>query len=432
MNEYNQSRADRPFRVAEILIGIVIVALLIALVSGSVGSAFGSREDMEKEFAKLAEQAVVHAVDHMEYQAGDTYHITVDGDTDTDLLAASHALLETVSIYATFSVRQGRQVTTVTYCGSGVIYSLDKDRGDAYIITNYHVIYNGDAVDGHYISDDISLFLYGKESMESYAIDASFVGGSPKYDIAVLKVSGSSVLRSSAASAVSFADSDDVSILDTAVAVGNPEGAGLSATVGYINVDSENIYMQDVTDATVTVPMRVMRIDTAVNSGNSGGGLFNVDGELIGIVNAKSGDTAVENIGYAIPSNVVKNLTENILYYCDGKSAERVYRCILGITVGVASSEAISDTESGKLHIKETVHVAEVTSGTLADGKIQAGDIIKEIRVGNTAKTVERTFHVVDTMLNARVGDTVTFVILRGQTQIEVDILISASALTEY
>ncbi len=431
MNEYNQNRGDRSFRAAEVLIGIVIVALLVALVSGTVGSELNLTEDMQKELAKLAEETVVHAVDHMEYQAGDTYHLTVDGEGG-ELLAASHSLLETVSVYADFTVREGRHVTEVTYCGAGVIYSLDKDRGDAYIITNYHVIYNGDAVDGHYVSNNISLYLYGKESMEDYAIDAEFVGGSPKYDIALLKVSGSSVLRSSAAAEVIFADSDDVSILDTAIAIGNPEGAGLSATVGYINVDSENIYMQDVTDLNITVPMRVMRIDTAVNGGNSGGGLFNAKGELIGIVNAKSGDTAVENIGYAIPSNIVKNLAENILYYCDGKPEDRVHRCLLGITVGIASSEAVCDTDTGKIHIKESVHVSSVQDDAIADGKIQVGDVIKEIRVGGVTKKIERTFHVVDTMLNARVGDTVTFVVLRGGAEVSVQITITEDALTEY
>ena len=170
-------------------------------------------------------------------------------------------------------------------------------------------------------SEDIKLYLYGMEmktsDKKSYAITAEYLGGSMMYDIAVLKVTGDENLIASPARAVDIADSNDVTILDTAIAIGNPGGDGLSATVGYINVDSEDITVVFETGAnsSAEVDLRVMRTDAAVNSGNSGGGLFNDKGELIGIVNAKSGNTSEENIGYAIPSNVAIAIADNAIDY---------------------------------------------------------------------------------------------------------------------
>ncbi len=428
MNEQKQARIDRRLRLLEILVGVVIIGLLIALLSGN---GVVRREQLQDDLAKLADEAVVHAVEHMTYEAGDTYQFTVQGD-GTDLRAATQGLFSSVSIYAGFTVRDGRFTDMVYSGGAGVIYSMDKDRGDAYILTNYHVVYYGEALDDDGISDAITLFLFGKEGLEAYEIPATFVGGSPYYDIAVLKVSGSAVLRESAAREAVFADSDTVSILDTAIAVGNPATGGLSATVGHINVDSENIVMPVVTDETRTVTMRVMRTDTAVNSGNSGGGLYNARGELIGIVNAKIADSEIENIGYAIPSNVVKNLADNILYYCDGTEKTSAYRTLLGITVAPSASHAAVDSTTGKAYIHESVSVASVNAGALADGHIREGDIIRGIRVGDVYREVTRTFHVVDIMLCARVGDTVVFTIERGGTEQTVTLQITASALTEY
>ena len=84
-------------------------------------------------------------------------------------------------------------------------------------------------------------------------------------------------------------------------------------------------------DGSATVSFRVMCTDTAVNSGNSGGGLYDNEGNLIGIVNAKIVDDGVENIGYAIPSNVAVSIAENIIDYCHGTDEERVQIALLGI-----------------------------------------------------------------------------------------------------
>ena len=366
---------------------------------------------------------------------GDNYDITIEGGEKLNIALASKALLSAVSIFCTFETVSysgfGQSSVNESYsAGSGVIYKLDKTRGDAYIITNHHVVYNSECNTANKISNEIQLFLYGMENSE-YAIPATYVGGSMQYDLAVLKVSASRILTESNAIPAVFSDSNEVSVLDTAIAVGNPEGGGISATVGYVNVDSEYVKLNfTVPTGQREVELRVMRVDTPVNSGNSGGGLFNSSGELIGIVNAKMTDS--ENIGYAIPSNVVKYVADNILYYCDGKSEEAPYRCLVGITVMAGKSYSHYDTATGKVYKLEDVTVKEVSAGSIASGVLMAGDVIKSITVDGTEYKVNRIFHVVDSMLNARVGSVVRVKVLRNGAELELTMHIMSSSLTKW
>ena len=348
-------------------------------------------------------------------QGGPNYDIDINSNSNANLLAASKALLSSVSI------------TTSTSAGSGVIYKIDKEKGDAYVITNYHVVY-----DNGTINSDINVYLYGMEAAD-YAIPATYVGGSMNYDIAVLKVKESTVLMMSNAVAVSVADSNDVAILDTAIAIGNPEAQGISATVGCVNVDSETITIVFQTYNRVQrVTIRVMRTDAAVNSGNSGGGLFNDKGELIGIVNAKDADSSTDNIGYAIPSNVAKAIADNILYYCDGVTKYSVYRCMLGVTVGIKELYTEYDVESGKIYKRETVILSDVSEEGAANGILKVGDVINSITIDGVKHEVRRTYHVVDSMLYARVGSSVVINVTRDGTTRDITIPIVESMLTEY
>lgn len=248
------------------------------------------------------------------------------------------------------------------------------------------------------------------------------------YDLAVLKINGSRILAESNAMAVTFADSDGVNVLDKAVAIGNPENLGISATLGRINVESEYITMEGADGAT-TIKIRVMRMDTAVNSGNSGGGLFNSRGELIGIVNAKLNNT--DNMSYAIPSNFVKSVAENILYYCDETELEGVYRCYLGITVTATKLYTVYDEESGVVRKKEEVSVAVIDNEGLVKNDILVGDVINSITIDGVEYTVDKVHVVIDSMLNARVGSTVILNVTRDQETFDVKIVINEKSLTQ-
>ena len=370
----------------------------------------------------------------------DVNNITVNSSEPSSLIAASKGVLSSVSVYSTFTVKtyvgfgpiRDWGTTETKAAGSGVIFRMseaDKISGDAYVITNFHVVYNAEATSKNHIADKIELFLYGMEK-DKYAIPAEYVGGSMMYDIAVLKVNASDVLRKSNAMEATFADSDEVTILETAIAIGNPEASGISATVGHINVDSEYVEMVLPDEQTVS-KMRLMRIDTAVNGGNSGGGLFNERGEVIGIVNAKITSSTIDNIGYAIPSNIARLVAENVIDY-ESTGDECAKRATVGITLASEpDSYTYYDQQTGKVHIIEKVVIADVTNNSFAQGKLQVGDEILMLQIGdNDAHSVTRYYNVVERMLGARVGDTVVFTILRGGEQMEVSFTITEDYLS--
>lgn len=422
-----------------LLLGVSLTLGVLSMAScGALGRLFNSGEKTysEEELEKIV-SGVLAERDTTNF---DVNQITIQANGNTDLLAASKALLSAVSVRSTFEVRAlsgfgsfTQMITTEkTGGGAGVLFRMseaDKVKGDAYFITNYHVVYNAASTSQNKIAKSIKVYLYGMEQ-ERYAMDAEFVGGSMLYDIAVLKVSDSSVLRSAAVMEADFANSDDVTVLETAIAIGNPALGGISATVGHINVDSEYVVMT-LADDQSEARMRLMRIDTAVNAGNSGGGLFNDRGQLIGIVNAKIVSSNIDNIGYAIPSNVARAVAESVLYYCDGKENESISRCLIGITLAdEPESGTYFDTESGKVHIVQRVTVESVDKGSLADGKIVAGDVLKSITVAGTTYKVTRNYNIIETMLSARVGDTVVIELERNGAPMEVEIVITEAALT--
>ena len=392
-----------------------------------------TREEVEQMISGIEENVTVNS--------GDSYDITINSQYDKSLLAASRGLLSAVSINCVFDVtvsyssgfgRPAQTYTTQkTSAGSGVIYQLDKDLGSAYIITNYHVVYCNGADTSDDISDDIKVYLYGKEYVD-YAIPATYVGGSMNYDIAVLKVTNNDVLRESNAIAATFADSNKISVLDTAIAIGNPEGRGISATIGAVNIESEELEMTSI-DGKGVMSLRVMRTDAAVNGGNSGGGLFNDSGEVIGIVNAKLADSDIDNIGYAIPSNVARYAADNIIYY-DNQDAsnDSVYRLIIGVNVTISDSFAELDSETGRVNITETVIVGSVVEGGIADGVLQADDVIKALTIDGVRYEILRTYNVIDVMLGARIGSNVVFTIERDGQVLDVTMDTANAQLTKY
>ena len=424
----------RTFRCAAIAM-LTLCAILFtsscAIISGS-----NSQGDTEEYMTKDEVNRLIAGIQqNVTVEGGDSYNVTINSDGSKNLLAASKALLSAVSISCTFKVTTsgyfGVSTSKKETAGSGVIYKLDKNTGDAYVITNYHVVYYKGADTEDDICDDIKLYLYGQE-YDQYAIYAEYIGGSKNYDIAVLKVKGSDVLKASNAVAVELADSDDVCVLDTAIAIGNPAAIGISATVGSVNVDSEDLTMTSI-DGTGRTTLRVMRIDAAVNGGNSGGCLFNDDGKLIGIVNAKITDSSIDNIGYAIPSNVARNVAENIIYYDkENPDNDCVYRILIGVSVGIAAARTEYDTETGKVHKIEEVKVESVSLGSLSEGKIQVGDIIESVTIDGVEYKIQRTHNVIDVMLNARANSSVSLKIKRGTETITVSFDLTNASLTAY
>ena len=405
--------------------GIIAVALIIISTLLFTGCNYDASSKVTGATLNEKGELVINYADGKTEILDDKSEDSNSAEGTNDIaLATSRGLRSSVSIFCEFV-----DDTSAYYsAGSGVILKLDKEKGNAFIVTNYHVVYSSEFKDG--ISNKINVYLYGSEYADM-GVEATYVGGSLYYDIAVLYVEGSDLIKNSCALAADVADSDNVSVGQTAIAIGNAEGLGISASSGIISIDSEYIDMVAPDDKTV-VSFRVMRIDTAVNHGNSGGGLFNARGELVGIVNAKIIDEDVENIGYAIPSTLAIAVANNIIDNCFEKDCKTAMRCLLGITVGTTSTSMVYNEDTGLVSIVETIGVVEVSESGIAHGLIKADDIMVSVTLNGVTKKITRQFHVIDLLLGARPGDVLKLTVQRGDETVTVSVEITEDCVTPY
>lgn len=364
-------------------------------------------------------------------------------DNDSNA-GADLAALSVVKIESTFTYRSGGSFgpqipRTATAQGAGVVYYLNKTGGDAYIITNYHVIYEANSVGTEtvaHVSDNINVWLFGGET-ESEKLSATFVGGVIDYDVAVLFINGgetvtesdgtvhsnASVIQNSAVRPITVGDSDELTIGDKVFAIGNPNGEGIAATQGIVSVDAEYIEMSAINNSTRNVESLEIRIDAAVNHGNSGGGLFNSRGEYIGTVNARSEEDGVTNFGYAIPSNLTIAIAHNVI---DSLSYGAL-KANLGITTEVLSSHSVYDEETGRVGIVETVAVSSATLLGASWGSLKSGDVLLSVTLGGEKREITREHQLVFLSFNLREGDIATFEVLRNGEVVTVDINFNSS-----
>ncbi len=226
--------------------------------------------------------------------------------------------------------------------GSGVI--IDAKKG--HVVTNYHVI-NG--------ADSIRVKLHdGRE------YDAELIGGDKMSDIALLKLEEAKNLTQ-----IQVADSDKIRVGDFSVAIGNPFGLGQTVTSGIVSaLGRSGLNIENFEN--------FIQTDAAINSGNSGGALVNLNGELIGINTAILGPNGGNiGIGFAIPSNMMKNLTEQILEFGEVK------RGMLGVQGGEVTSEL---AEALGYESSKGAFISQVVQDSAADkAGLKAGDIIVSI-----------------------------------------------------
>ena len=341
----------------------------------------------------------------------------------------SKAAYGTVLVVSNFT-KSGASSEKYASAGSGIIYKLDKEKGNAYVVTNYHVVYDSGASTSDHVSDNVEIMLYGSEYLDC-AIPATYVGGSMTYDIAVLKIENSEFLKSSNATEAVLGSSESVSAGDAAIAIGNAKGSGTSVTAGIVSIDSEYLEMT-AADEKTAVTYRVMRIDTPVNKGNSGGGLFNAQGEVIGIVNAKNVESTVESIGYAIPVDLVKKVVDNLLYYNVTTGEKNGYKPVLGITVSGLDSKAVYDAAKQKSVVKENVTVKSVAAGTAAEtAGFKEGDVITKVKIGGKEYETDRMYKLIDLVLLQHVGDEVEYTVLRGGETVTITWTVTAGQMTK-
>ncbi|MGM9586680.1 MAG: S1C family serine protease [Candidatus Limivicinus sp.] len=238
------------------------------------------------------------------------------------------------------------QTSSSAVSGSGFIVS-----SDGYILTNYHVIEY--AYKGNYA---VTVMLH-----DGTRYEASIVGVEDCNDIAVLKIDASGL------DPVTFGDSDKLSVGDDVYAVGNPLGElEFSMTTGHVSALDRLITTDESSEA-----INMFQIDAAVNSGNSGGPVYNANGEVVGIVTAKYSDTGVEGLGFAIPINDAAKIANDLITkgYVTGKAY-----------MGVSIDERYNSMYSQYYNMPIGAFVKSVESGSCAENAgIQAGDIITRL-----------------------------------------------------
>lgn len=326
-----------------------------------------------------------------------------------------------------------------SYYGSGVILNVDRQSGDMTVITNCHVVYSADArvsSDGaldtsNGFAKSVKLWFYGSEFEKNNAIEAEIVGASKSYDLAVLKVKGSDLVKSSQAVAAQWCGGEECFVGDTVYAVGNADGKKLASSVGYVSKDSEEVTVDMGSDRTSEAfTYRVLRTDTAINGGNSGGGLFNKYGELVGIVNAKTVSEEIDNMGYALPAATSRRVAQRLIADADKKYGVEVVS--QGFTCEVSDSYTTGLNAEGLAEIKEVLTVSKVTTFSSAFGKIKVGDVIKSVAVTRNGAVIENTavnrlHNLTDALLSVQPNDTVIFTIERGEETLKVNITYSAN-----
>ena len=269
------------------------------------------------------------------------------------------------------------------YWGTGIIFTED-----GYIATNYHVIDSTDTVTVT-LSD-------GKE------LDARLVGYDVSSDLAVLKVAAKNLTPAE------FGDSSELQVGDEVTAIGNPLGENLRSTMtnGIISAISRDISYEGYT-------MTLLQTNVAINEGNSGGPLINMYGQVIGITNMKmmSSYTSIEGIGFAIPSQYIKQVVDNLIEYgyVPGRPA-------LGITVG-----PVPTTAASYYTLPNGLYVSAVDEHSDAYAKgIRVGDIITE--ANGTAVTSNSDLIAIKDTLS--VGDSILLTVYRDKETFVVDVVL--------
>ena len=271
------------------------------------------------------------------------------------------------------------QMQLVQGAGSGVIM-----REDGYIATNYHVIQGANKV-------QVTL-------KNGQVYPARIIGSDPSNDVSVIKIEENNL------TAAVVGDSSAVDVGDLAVAIGNPLGQlGGTATTGIISALDRTLSVEGTT-------LTLLQTDAAINGGNSGGGLFNSRGELIGIVESKASAVGVEGLAFALPINTVAGIINDIIE--NGGNVQQEGRPVVGIQISDVTAEV-----SEYYGLEEPgVYIAHVTGYNALQAGFQERDRI----VSFNGTKINTSNEFIELVSKCKVGDTVDVVVSRQGQEIEI------------
>lgn len=324
----------------------------------------------------------------LEGERGNTV-IDINTIDTTKLMTAAEVyavnVRSTVGITTSITTNYWGHQTTSAASGSGFIISPD-----GYILTNFHVIEDSDSVS---VSD-----------YDGKIYDAKVIGYDESNDIAVLKIEAEGL------SPVILGDSDNLNVGDAVVAIGNPLGElTFSLTTGVISAKGRKVTFSD------GISMTLLQTDCAINSGNSGGALLNLYGEVIGVTNAKysssGSDASIDNIGFAIPMNSIRQIVDSIIekgYISKpylGVSVSDVNESyqIYGLPAGVAIQSVAQDSPAQKAGL----NIGDIITKAGAKEITCSNDLINVVAGSQVGDSIELTVY--------RKGQTVTVTVVLGE-----------------
>jgi len=377
---------------------MIVIALCFSLLGGALGAGIvllaGGNEGstttvVEKEITaptttSTPQQPEQDSTDMLEGERENTVIDINKIDTSKLLNAAEVYALNvnsTVGITTSITTNYWGFQSTSAASGSGFIIS-----DDGYILTNHHVIED---------SDSITVTMFDGTDYE-----AALIGYDASNDIAVLKIEAEGLAP------VVLGDSDNLNVGDDVVAIGNPLGElTFSLTAGKISAKGREVTFSN------GVTMDLLQTDCAINSGSSGGALFNMCGEVIGVTNAKysssGSDTSIDNIGFAIPLNSIRDIVESII--------EKGYisKPYLGVSVA----------DVGEEYLMYGLPAGAAIQGVTEDGPaqkagLQKGDIVTKI----DGKEITGANDLVDTVALHEVGDKLMLTVYRAGQTLEVTV----------
>lgn len=364
--------------------GQLLLVILISFFSGVLGS-FTTLQISQKQNTNPTNTTTVSKT-AVKNENSTTQ--AVDKVKDAVVSVITYSANSQNSLFGSTETDTDTNTEQVSSEGSGVIYK--KEGNFAYLVTNTHVINGAKKV-------DIRL-------ADGTKVPGEIVGSDTYSDIAVVKIAADKVTT-----VAEFGDSDQLTVGETAIAIGSPLGSEYANTVTQGIVSSLNRNVSLKSEDGQAISTKAIQTDTAINPGNSGGPLINIQGQVIGITSSKiatNGGTSVEGLGFAIPSNDAINIINQL------EKNGKVTRPALGIQMVNLSN--LSSTDLQRLNVPSSVTAGVVVRSVItsmpANGHLQQYDVITKV----DDKAISSTTELQSALYSHSIGDSMTITYYRN------------------
>ena len=370
--------------------------VFVPFVSGVVGagvvlgSCFAIPSVRENLFSVSLTKTSTPVVENTTNNNVNTSLISLENYSETGIAVAKKVLPSVVGIKVEYSVSSifSRGESTGTAEGSGVIISED-----GYILTNNHIVNTASTSSFYEVgkANKVTVTLYNDET----EYEATIIGTDEQTDLAVIKIDKTGL------TAAELGDSDSMQVGEFVMAIGNPLGLQSSVSSGMISAVNRKVTTEGVT-------YTLLQTDAAINTGNSGGALVNSKGQVIGINTLKMSGSGIEGMGFAIPINSTKNISEQLIAY------HKVKRPFIGI-----SGRDLSEQLAKANNLVVGVYIVSIEDFSAAEkAGIKIGDVITSI----DGKKITNMDELNEVKNSHNIGDTIKLTVFRDGNEKELEL----------